>query len=220
MILLVATDGAAGLTSEAYSNSLDAVRHAELMQSASVLGVNEVITWAHPDSGLHAENSSGFAHTDADVLAEDLAVIIRKMNVDVVIGYDTSGGYGHPDHVHVHRIVRLAHKKVLDHCTLFEATLPREPIATAVDVAARLRLTPSGFDPREFQRAWTPRNDITHRVDVRNYIDEKKHSIQAHASQAHADGTVRTLGVLTRLPRPLFAALMGTEYYVKVSKHT
>lgn len=216
VILLVATDGAAGLTSEDFAHSLETVRHTELMQSASILGVDKVITWSHPDSGLHAEIANGFAHFDADSLSEELAETIRAEDVDVVVGYDPSGGYGHPDHMHVHRIVRKAHHKVADQCTLFEATLPREPIAHAVNAATRLGLTPSGFNPQEFEQAWTPRRDITHRVNVRRYITAKRESIQAHASQAHADGTVRTLGVLTHMPRPLFAALLGTEYFVKV----
>ena len=33
---------------------------------------------------------------------------------------------------------------------------------------------------------------------------------------AYADGTTRTLAVLTRLPRPVQALLLGTEYYVAV----
>jgi hypothetical protein len=41
-------------------------------------------------------------------------------------------------------------------------------------------------------------------------------SLRAHSSQAAADGTTRTLAVLTRLPRPLQSLLLGTEYYVAV----
>ena len=72
------------------------------------------------------------------------------------------------------------------------------------------------FCAEEFAQAWTPHSEITHRVNVRPYVSAKKSAIRAHASQAHADGTVRTLGVLSALPTPLFAALLGTEYYVKV----
>jgi hypothetical protein len=47
-------------------------------------------------------------------------------------------------------------------------------------------------------------------------LDEKKRSLQAHASQASADGPTRTLAVITRLPGPLTTLLLGTEYYVAV----
>ncbi len=51
---------------------------------------------------------------------------------------------------------------------------------------------------------------------MRAHLAAKDASLRAHASQAAADGTTRTLGVLTRLPRPLQALLLGTEYYVRV----
>jgi LmbE family N-acetylglucosaminyl deacetylase len=216
VLLLVATDGAAGLTSGKFADSLGSVRQLELELSAEILGVDKVISWAYPDSGLHAENLSGFAHMNIESAAKTLIEIIDEEQVSVLIGYDPSGGYGHPDHLQIHRVVREAHRRLSGSCTLFEATLPREPIATTVNAAARMHLTPPGFNPREFEQAWTPRKEITHRVNVRPFLDQKRAAIQAHASQAHADGTVRTLAVLSNLPRPLFAAFMGTEYFVKV----
>ena len=52
---------------------------------------------------------------------------------------------------------------------------------------------------------------------MRASLPAKRAALRAHASQAAADGTVRTLAVLTRLPRPVQAMLLGTEYYVLVS---
>ncbi len=83
-------------------------------------------------------------------------------------------------------------------------------------LASRLHLTPAGFDPAEFDRVWTPRESITHRVDVRRQLAVKRASMAAHASQATADDSVRTLAVLTKLPRPLYSRLLGTEYYVEI----
>jgi LmbE family N-acetylglucosaminyl deacetylase len=67
-------------------------------------------------------------------------------------------------------------------------------------------------DLRPFLTSFTPRRQITHRVDVRPYIDAKRAAMRAHASQA-TGADVRTLGALLRLPKPVFAALLGTEYY-------
>ena len=117
----------------------------------------------------------------------------------------------------MHRSVRAASVLCARPPRLFEATLPREPIARAAHLAAALHLTPPEFSPAEFDAAWTPRAQITHRVDVRGHLRAKDASLRAHASQAAADGTTRTLGVLTRLPRPVQALLLGTEYYVSVS---
>lgn len=216
VVLVVATDGAAGLTSSAYSTDLAEHRSRELAASAQALGVDRTISLGYADSGLMGEVPEGFCHVGRFTVGRRIAAICEEEGADILIGYDPSGGYGHPDHLQVHRAVRTARSLLPGPTRLFEATLPREPIASAARWAARARLTPGSFDPAEFSRAWTPRAAITHRVDVRSALSRKVAALRAHASQADADGTVRTLGVLTRLPAPLRTVLLGTEYYVAV----
>lgn len=219
VVLVVATDGAAGLTSSTYSADLAEHRSRELAASAEALGVQRTVSLGYPDSGLHGEVAEGFCHVGRFTVGRRIAAVCEEEGADVLIGYDPSGGYGHPDHLQVHRAVRTARSLLPDPVRLFEATLPREPIAAAARWAARARLTPDSFDPTDFARAWTPRATITHRVDVRSVMSRKVAALRAHASQADADGTVRTLGVLTRLPGPLRTLLLGTEYYVAVPDH-
>ncbi len=218
VVLIVATDGAAGLADSTFTD-LGTTRLVEVQESARALGVARVVPLGYADSGLHAEVADGFAHVGRFTVARSIAAVCDEEQADILVGYDENGGYGHPDHVQVHRAVRTATALCRRPPRLFEATLPREPIARAVHLAARLHLTPDDFDPAEFDRAWTPRRDITHRVDVRDFAAAKKAALKAHASQATADGTVRTLAVLTRLPTPVTAMLLGTEYYVAV-RHT
>lgn len=216
VVLIVATDGAAGLTSSAFATDLAVVRGSELAESARVLGVDRTVSLGYPDSGLHGENPAGLAHAGRFTVGRRIADVCDEEDADILVGYDPSGGYGHPDHLQVHRAVRTARTLTRREPRLFEATLPREPIARAVSLAAATRLTPPEFDPGEFAGAWTPRAEITHRVNVRRTLDRKVASLRAHASQASADGTTRTLAVLTRLPGPLSTLLLGTEYYVSV----
>lgn len=216
VVLVVATDGAAGLTSEELRDGLGAIRQSELAASAEILGVARVVSLGYPDSGLHGEVEGGFASIDRFRVAKAIAAVLDDESADVVVGYDPSGGYGHPDHLQVHRATRIAAVLAKHPPRLFEATLPREPIAKAVRTAARTGLLPDDFDASEFDAAWTPRADITHRVNVRDYYDAKREALRAHASQAQADGSVRTLAVLTRLPGPVGRLLLGTEYYVSV----
>jgi len=215
VVLIVATDGAAGLASSDVDD-LGSTRLAELHTSALILGVSRTEHLGYPDSGLHAEIEGGFAHAGRFTIAKAIAAICDDEDADVLVGYDPSGGYGHPDHLQVHRAVRTASMLCRHPPRLFEATLPREPIARAVRIAAAARLTPAGFDAQEFATAWTPRALITHRINVRDFLTQKRRSLQAHASQATADGSTRTLAVLTRMPGPLTTLLLGTEYYVEV----
>jgi LmbE family N-acetylglucosaminyl deacetylase len=215
--LVVATDGSAGLTSEEFTRDLASHRSLELNKSAQILGVSSVTELGYPDSGLHGENipHGGFAGLDPTVIATGLTSLLTELHVDTLIGYDPRGGYGHPDHVQVHKVARAL--QGLTSTRLFEATLPREPIARAVKIASALSLTPRNFDPQTFAQSWTSKTHITHRVDVAKYTSLKKKSIMAHASQSSADGTIRTLAVLSKLPKPIFDALLGTEYFVKVN---
>jgi LmbE family N-acetylglucosaminyl deacetylase len=216
VILIVATDGEAGLASAEHLPHLRLMRQAELAESADILGVHRLEQLGYPDSGLHGEHPAGLAHVDSDEVAQRIAAILDDEGVDVLVGYDPRGGYGHPDHLQVHHATRRAAAIAARRPRLFEATLPREPIAAAVHAAARLHLTPSGFDPASFDQAWTPRSQISHRVGVHRYLPAKRAALRAHASQATADGSIRTLAALTRLPGPLAGLLLGTEYYCEV----
>lgn len=215
VVLVVATDGSAGLASSSITDLGD-VRLSELRESAQAIGVARTVTLGYADSGLHGANPTGFSREGRFHVGRRIAAVCEEEEADVLVGYDPSGGYGHPDHLQVHRAVRTARTLLTRPVSLFEATLPREPIAAAARWATRARLTPADFDPAEFADAWTPRADITHRVDVRSVMPRKVAALRAHASQATADGTVRTLAVLTRLPPPLRSLLLGTEYYVRV----
>lgn len=211
VVLVMATDGAAGLA-RSDIDDLAQTRSAELAASAAVLGVNRTVSLGFADSGLDGLAPGAFASSPVETVADQLLGIIDEESADMVVGYDPSGGYGHPDHIHVHRCVRAAAAR--RNVRLFEATLPREPIARSVHAAARLHLTPADFDPAEFDRAWTPKSEITHRVNVRGQLAAKRAAQSAHASQAGADDGVRTLQVLGKLPGPVAKVLLGTEYYV------
>ncbi|MFZ4511022.1 MAG: PIG-L deacetylase family protein, partial [Candidatus Nanopelagicales bacterium] len=52
VVLAVATDGAAGLTSADYREDLAGVRARELERSAEILGTARLETWGYADSGI------------------------------------------------------------------------------------------------------------------------------------------------------------------------
>lgn len=229
VVLITATDGAAGLTASTTisTRTLASVRREELQRSITALGVARLVLLGYADSGLDGngtpstaglDRQSGvpFTHVATKAAASKVAAILEEETADVLVGYDAAGGYGHPDHKQVHRVARLA-AQMTPAVMLLEATLPREPLARAVTGAHHLRrIIPAlgGLDPATWSVAHTPRADITHRVNVRRFADVKRAAIAAHASQQAADRDVRTLEVLLRLPRPAFRLLLGWEWYV------
>jgi LmbE family N-acetylglucosaminyl deacetylase len=226
VILVVATDGELGLASqELAAGGLADRRAAELQQSARALGVERVEQLGYADSGLGPEvrpdppGRTRFVRADTEEAATRLAAILEEERVDVLLGYDPNGGYGHPDHVKVHHVARRA-AGLAGTPRLLEATVPRDTICRAIDLAAKIYRFPPEFDRAGFDRAFSARSDITHRVDVHRHIRAKRASMRAHASQASADGGAdRTLAAFLRIPRPLYDLVFGREWFVDATHH-
>lgn len=228
VVLVVATDGALGLTDEtefgATGDALAATRSRELAASARVLGVARTIELGHADSGSGPEvwpdppGGRRFVRVPVDEAASALADVLVEESADVLTTYDPSGGYGHRDHVRVHevgaRAAELARERGLPVRVLW-ATVPRDLICRAIDLVARVYRFPPEFDRSSFDRAFSAKADITHRVPVRRYAGAKRAAMRAHASQAaDAGGGDRTLGMLVRIPRPLYDLVFGREWFV------
>jgi LmbE family N-acetylglucosaminyl deacetylase len=222
VVLVVATDGDLGLASEAYAadGRLGVRRLEELRRSASALRVARVVYLGYADSGLGPSLEPDppgrvrFVGAPLDEAASRLAEVLREERADVLLSYDRNGGYGHRDHVRVHDVGERA-AYLAGTPRVLQATVPRDAIARAVDLVARVYRFPPEFDRDSFKRAYSARAEITHRVDVHRYAAAKRASMRAHASQASAeDGADRTLAAFLRIPRPLFDLVFGREWFI------
>jgi len=220
VVLVLATDGGLGLAATSFHGrgGLGEVRLAEAADSAAALGVSRVEWLGYADSG-HGEvlepNPVGqvrFVRARIDEAAERLAAVLRTERADVLLGYDRNGGYGHRDHVRVHQVARRA-AEIAGTPRLLEATVPRDSLLKALRWAARVYRFPPEFDISTFERAYLPRAEITHRIDVRGQIDAKRASMRAHVSQSTGGDSDRTLAALLRMPRPLFRMVLGHEWF-------
>lgn len=211
VVLVVATDGAAGLADDALVADLGVRRNQELERSAEALGCARVVRLGFADSGWQSSaRAGGFSDVDVDVAAGRLAEILREESAHVLTVYDKTGGYGHPDHVQVHRVgVRAA--ELAGTPVVLEATVDRRVIQRAVRLVAWL----PGLHVRaaDFRTAYTESCRITHEIDVRAQCTAKRQAMQAHVSQA--GGGLRTLGLLLRLPGPLFRLVLGREWFTE-----
>lgn len=221
VVLVTATDGAAGPSSRAYAEGgLGARRLLELRASALALGAEEVIDLGYGDSGMGPEALEPIAgrprlHTvDVAEAAARIAEILDHQQGDIVIGYDEAGGYGHRDHVQVHHIVRLA-AQLRPRVRLLEVTAPREPILRAVRLGSRLRLL-GDVDPAQWSGAFTPHAKITHRVKVDDHIHAKRAALAAHSSQATSAGRrPRNLALTLAVPTTALRLALGREFFVE-----
>ena len=218
VVLVVATDGEAGLAAaDAAGADLGRTRSEELAGAAEAVGCARVVRLGLPDSGWRQSGASpegSFSRLPVETAAARLIEILREEQADALTIYDPAGGYGHPDHRQVHRVGRFAAETV-GTPTVLEATLPRERLHRAVRVAAALPGVLDSVDPAAFAQAFTPRRELTHRIDVRAHLAAKRRAMQAHASQATSDVGPRTLALLLRLPPPVFSLVAGYEWFVQ-----
>jgi len=227
VVLVVATAGEAGLADlDAPGATLGETRRRELAVSAAAIGAARVEVLGYADSGYPAAGSGSgsgdaagapFSRTDPDEVAARLARLLVEERADVLTSYDAAGGYGHPDHVQVHRVGARA-AALAGTPVVLEATLDRQALLAGVRWLRRLsRVVPLPFLP-DLTRAYTDRGDLTHRVDVRPFLDAKRRSMRSHASQTTGDEGARTLALLLRLPRPLHGLVLGREWFREVGR--
>jgi len=222
VVLVVATAGEAGLAADELTagGGLGQRRLAELHASAEVLGVHRVEMLGYADSGLASAPTPAsppdrlprLADADADEVAARLADLLREECADIVTGYDENGGYGHPDHLAVHRIAAAA-AELAGTPVLLEATVPRDRLLAAARRVNRLLPPSRRVDLAPWAHAFSASADVTHAIDVRRFAVARRASMRAHASQATSDSGARTLGVFTKVPPPLFGWVFGREWY-------
>ncbi len=224
VVIVTATDGAAGLARAAATadGRLGERRLDELRRAAAALGCGDVRHLGYADSGLNADSSdeAAFSQADPQEAAARLAAILDETAADVLTVYDPAGGYGHPDHIQVHRVGLLAAERAGTRVVL-EATVDRRPLVrvlTVLDrtgILGRLGVDRAEWSPERFARAFSAPERITHRIPTARFATAKRAAMSAHATQAGADHGVRTLAVLVRLPHFVFARVFAHEWFVE-----
>jgi LmbE family N-acetylglucosaminyl deacetylase len=195
--VVCATRGEVGEISDpalATPETLGEVREGELRAAMAELGVEDVRFLGYRDSGMEGtpENEDERALVQAEPLevAMDLTALMQEVYPDIVITWDASGGYGHPDHIRVHetateafesykmrsgRPVRLYYMALPTH--LFEE-MQRELAALGIEF---------GSDEIRASRARFERPPITTEIDVSPYVEQKRNAMRQHRSQFPPD---------------------------------
>lgn len=92
--------------------SIAALRTYELSCAAKILGLTSVDFLNYRDSGM--QGSVDNQHPDSlyqaplDEVVKKIAQLMKKYMPQVVVTFDPSGGYLHPDHIKIHRATEMA----------------------------------------------------------------------------------------------------------------
>jgi LmbE family N-acetylglucosaminyl deacetylase len=108
--LVCATRGEAGEISDPALGDkaeLGQIRTQELLEATGHMGVDDVIFLGHRDSGMAGSPDNhlpaAYARVTDSAVVHRLVHLMRSLRPQVVVTFDPTGGYGHPDHIAIHR---------------------------------------------------------------------------------------------------------------------
>ncbi len=214
-VLVVATRGELGEVADGFLEEGELLgdrRVKETLAAADVLGVSRVEFLGYRDSGMWGEPTNEdegcFWLADLDEAASRLGRILVEERADVLTVYDDNGGYGHPDHIQVHRVgVRAAELAAIDR--VFEGTMNRDAIERSMQTAVEAGLMAPEDMPTADERFGKSEQLITHAVEVHDRVDQKLAAMRAHASQIGEDS------FFLQMPRESFEEVFGTEWFIQ-----
>lgn len=222
VVLVMATDGDHGEVPDdlAPGETLVDRRRQETARSAEVLGVHRLVWLGYADSGMTGweqnDHERSFFQAPVEEAATALAVVLREEDADVLTVYDWHGNYGHPDHIKVHTVGHRA-AELAGTPAVFEATMNRDEMKRFFAEAKNQGVNPNpdgeDWDPDDpaddGNPMGTPEAELTHAVDVGDYVRRKKQAIACHRSQ------VTDAGFFMSLPDDAFALAFGTEWFIR-----
>lgn len=192
--LLILTKGEKG-TPYAYKDLLlKNVRTSEAQESARILKVQNLIQKDFGDGELQNKK---------DEIKKEITYIIDKEKPDLIITYDLSGFYGHPDHIAVSQIVTNLKEEQFNKIELWYTTVPKR-------VYKLLKLPEEMAHDKNFKNN---RSYPSHKIWVGINVFRKIRAMIAHKSQYQ----LFQAGFPIPIPSAFFQSMTLYEYFYKVS---
>lgn len=163
-------------------------------------------------AGTPARRRTRFIDADPERVVGQLADTIAELRPHVVVTYDPQGGYGHPDHIHAHRVTTAA----------LDVAAPRWRVPKfywTVLSGSAFRRAVEQLKPEDVRPDWIRLSElpfgyaddrITAVVDAPEQVAAKTAALRAHATQVWLGPTGRAFA----LSNKLIAPVLGQEHYV------
>lgn len=190
-------------------------RAAELAEALRILGAGEPRLLGYADAKVpgSAPGRPRWCDVPLDEAVHRLVVQIRDFRPDALVTFDARGGLtGHPDHVQTHRVTVLAAEAAgLDvypdagrpwaPSAVYGATHPRSSVRAIEEIVGARRAVNA-----------TPDEDVTDRVDVSPWLEQKVAAILAHRSEVDRGALPGLIAHLSPTDRE---ELLSTEWFVR-----
>jgi LmbE family N-acetylglucosaminyl deacetylase len=214
VVLVCATRGEHGEVDDGVlgeNETLAERRTVELKEAADVLGVARLEFLGYVDSGMMGTPTNdapdSFWQADLGEAADRLTRILTDEEAAALVIYDDHGGYGHPDHIQVHRVGVQA-GQLATTSVIYEASIDRDRMIAGMR-AAREAGDPALLDEEPDENFGVPSTAITTRVDVSDYVAVKRQAMACHRSQ------ISESSFFLSMPEQMFTRAFGTEEFIR-----
>jgi len=190
-------------------------RAAELAEALRILRAGEPRMLGFADARVpdSARGCARLVDAPLDEVVRRLVVHIRDFRPEVVVTHDAYGGLtGHPDHVHTHRVAMLGFQAAGLELMYPDAGAPWRPDVLLLATHPHSAV-PQLRDMIGEQRAVfsVPDHDVTGRVNVTPWLEEKVDAIMAHRAEVERGALP---GLIANLAPEAQARLLATEWYI------
>ncbi len=191
--LLILTKGERGTSDAHLDLSLKQVRTNEEQKSSKILGVKKLIQMDLGDGQLGKQR---------EIITKTIREVVKEEKPDLIITYDLSGFYGHPDHMVVSEVITELVKKEFQNTELWYPTVPKR-------VYGLLKIPEEMAKDKNFKNK---RTYPTLKVFVGLNVIKKIQAVAAHKSQSLPFQP----GLPIPIPTWFFHSMTVFEYFYKV----
>ncbi len=203
--------------------NLGEVRERELRAAYGILGVEDVRFLDYRDSGMDGtvgnQDPRAFMNADPYEAIGRIVKILREVGPAAVVTFEETGGYGHPDHLAVHRFVTEAFQAASDpqmypeygdpieQGRLFYAGFPRSLMKRMFGRAEENDVDVSIFNELDIEKLGLPDDALDVVTDVADVLEIKTSAMRAHGTQYDENGP------LSQAPDDLRREFGSHEYF-------
>ncbi|WP_106178223.1 N-acetyl-1-D-myo-inositol-2-amino-2-deoxy-alpha-D-glucopyranoside deacetylase [Prauserella shujinwangii] len=171
-------------------DQLGGYRAGELADAGAALGwtahhyLGGIGRWR--DSGMagtpSAEHPRAFVRGSVDEQVRQLRTLLDRVRPQVVVTYDESGGYGHPDHIRAHDVTMAAAGTAGSVRRIFHVVASAGATARGLERLRGARDVPFRV-PADDELPTTADREITTVIDIAGHREAKLAALRAHATQ-------------------------------------
>jgi N-acetyl-1-D-myo-inositol-2-amino-2-deoxy-alpha-D-glucopyranoside deacetylase len=133
-----------------------------------------------------------------DEAVDQLVAVIREVRPQVLVTYDETGGYGHPDHIMAHKVAMAGAKRAAEPGgddepwaiqKIYWTAIPKSLLQAGIDALAEVGQSFfEGVSSADDLPFGNPDDEVSTAIDGVAYAAAKNNAMKAHATQISLDG--------------------------------